>query len=154
MMLRAKILLLWLLALAIPLQGFAAVLQACAPAMQAQQHVQHHPQHQAGQASPTAMTAEGLPANPADQAAQHHAHHHPMAQTLADSDPAPASSHGTQHANASCSFCAACTVGAILPLALATVPAPDLPSHDYLVQPASGFVGYLPENPDRPPALA
>ncbi|PLY61521.1 hypothetical protein HBH1_00498 [Herbaspirillum sp. BH-1] len=150
MMLRAKILLLWLLALAIPLQGFAAVLQACAPAMQPQHHGQHH----AGQASATATTAEAAPADPADQAAQHHAHHHPMAQTLADSDPAPASPHGTQHANASCSFCAACTVGAILPLALATVPAPDLPSHDYLVQPASGFVGYLPENPDRPPALA
>lgn len=147
MMLRAKILLLWLLALAIPLQGFAAVLQACAPAMQAtQQHAQHHGQQQAGQASATAMTA--------DQTAQHHAHHHPMTQTLADSDPAPAPSHGTQHADASCSFCAACTVGAILPLALATVPAPDLPSLDYLVQPASGFVGYLPENPDRPPALA
>ncbi|HZG20136.1 MAG TPA: hypothetical protein VE092_08990 [Herbaspirillum sp.] len=146
-MLRAKILLLWLLALAIPLQGFAAVLQACAPAMQAtQQHAQHHGQQQAGQASATVMTA--------DQTAQHHAHHHPMTQTLADSDPAPAPSHGTQHANASCSFCATCTVGAILPLALATVPAPDLPSHDYLVQPASGFVGYLPENPDRPPALA
>ncbi|MCI1015171.1 hypothetical protein HWE04_15045 [Herbaspirillum sp. C7C2] len=150
MTLRAKILLLWLLALAIPLQGFAAVLQACAPAMQPQHHGQHH----AGQASATAMTAEATPADPADQAAQHHAHHHPMAQTLADSDPPPASPHGTQHANASCSFCAACTVGAILPLALATVPAPDLPSHDYLVQPASGFVGYLPENPDRPPALA
>ncbi|MBG7618857.1 hypothetical protein I5R65_05220 [Herbaspirillum sp. AP02] len=148
MMLRAKILLLWLLALAIPLQGFAAVLQACAPAMQA---TQHHGQHHAGQVSDTAMTAE---AAPVDQAAQHHAHHHPMAQTLADSDPAPASPHGTQHANASCSFCAACTVGAILPLALATVPAPDLPSHDYLVQPAAGFVGHLPENPDRPPALA
>lgn len=147
MMLRAKILLLWLLALAIPLQGFAAVLQACAPAMQAtQQHAQHHGQQQAGQASATAMTA--------DQTAQHHAQHHPMTQTLADSDPAPAPSQGTQHADASCSFCAACTVGAILPLALATVPAPDLPSHDYLVQPASGFVGYLPENPDRPPALA
>lgn len=147
MMLRAKILLLWLLALAIPLQGFAAVLQACAPAMQAtQQHAQHHGQQQAGQASATAMTA--------DQTAQHHAQHHPMTQTLADSDPAPAPSHGMQHANASCSFCAACTVGAILPLALAAVPAPDLPSHDYLVQPASGFVGYLPENPDRPPALA
>ncbi|WP_343653819.1 hypothetical protein [Herbaspirillum sp.] len=146
-MLRAKILLLWLLALAIPLQGFAAVLQACAPAMQAtQQHAQHHGQQQADQASATAMTA--------DQTAQHHAHHHPMTQTLADSDPAPAPSKSTQHADASCSFCAACTVGAILPLALATVPAPDLPSHDYLVQPASGFVGYLPENPDRPPALA
>ncbi|ONN68202.1 hypothetical protein [Herbaspirillum sp. VT-16-41] len=150
MMLRAKILLLWLLALAIPLQGFAAVLQACAPAMQPQHQGQHH----AGQASATAITAEATPADPADQAAQHHSHHHPMAQTLADSDPTPASPHGTQHANASCSFCAACTVGAILPLALATVPAPDLPSHDYLVQPASGFVGYLPENPDRPPALA
>ncbi|RAM61849.1 hypothetical protein RB25_21230 [Herbaspirillum rubrisubalbicans] len=145
MMLRAKLLLLWLLALAIPVQGFAAVLQACAPAMQ-----------QAAQAHPMPHQMPHHPLTTPAQAHQHQHEHAPHAShdmsplAMADHD-APHSQH---HADASCSFCAACTVGAILPLALGSVPAPDLPSREFLAQPTAGFVGYLPENPDRPPALA
>nr|WP_233171074.1 hypothetical protein [Herbaspirillum sp. ASV7] len=146
-MLRAKILLLWLLTLAIPVQGFAAVLQACAPAtaqaaqalpvqqhrMDSMQHVEHD------------MSAD---------AHVHHGHHDAAAMQVAAGDDDARAHHDQHHANVTCSFCAACTVGALLPLALATLPAPDLPSREYLVQPTSGFVGFLPENPDRPPALA
>ncbi|WDZ94803.1 DUF2946 family protein [Herbaspirillum sp. WKF16] len=136
MILRAKILLLWLLALAIPVQGFAAVLQACAPAMV----------HGAAPAQP-AMQQQGH---------EHHAGHDMQAmQAMQADDAAPAhdASHHAQHNNASCSYCAACTTGAVFPLALNAPPAPDLPSREFIAPPASGFVGYLPENPDRPPAL-
>ncbi len=145
MMLRAKILLLWLLALAIPLQGFAAALQACAPAVaQAAPVPQHHMESDA-------HMHHGMSA--ATHA--HHGHHDAAAMSAAAGDEGGFAHHdGQHHSNVSCSYCAACTVGALLPLALATLPAPDLPSREYLVQPTAGFVGFLPENPDRPPALA
>lgn len=148
MMLRAKIFLLWLLALAIPVQGSAAVLQSCAPAMlaaktQQQQQHQQHVMH--------AMNSADMQHGQHAQAAHHTAHAAASAQLAAADQPADLPTH---HASASCSYCAACTVGAILPLALASLPVPDLPSHDYLALPAAGFVGHLPELPDRPPALA
>lgn len=136
MMLRAKLLLLWLLALAIPVQGVAAVLQACAPAMQ------HH--------APVAQSTQMPHAHQAQH--EHHAGHVAALQ-IATAD-TPDTQHQQHHANATCSFCAACTVGGLLPLALSAPPAPDLPSREFIALPASGFVGYLPENPDRPPALA
>ncbi|WP_299537818.1 DUF2946 family protein [uncultured Herbaspirillum sp.] len=138
MMLRAKLLLLWLLALAIPVQGWAAVLQPCAPGQQ--QSLQHH-----ASAMPQAhQTHQG-----------HHADHVAAAQVAA-ADDMQTEHHQQQQpqAHGSCSFCAACTVGGLLPLALTAPPAPDLPSREFNALPASGFVGYLPENPDRPPALA
>ena len=143
-MMRAKIFLLWLLALAIPVQGFAAVLQACAPAMSP---ATHHAAHAAMQE----IRQDDTPAEMA-HAHQHHAADDgasPQALTAA----APDTLHHPQH-KSSCSYCAACTVGAILPLALAAPAGPDLPSREYLALAATGFVGYLPENPDRPPALA
>lgn len=143
MMLRAKLFLLCLLALAIPVQGFAAALQACAPAVQSS--ARHH--------------APAAPA--AHSAGMQHAHHDPQghhgaaAQTVtADSAETSHQPDLQHHTQASCSFCAACTVGGLLPLALSAPPAPDLPSREFIALPASGFVGYLPENPDRPPALA
>ncbi|WP_406851174.1 hypothetical protein ABEB33_08155 [Herbaspirillum huttiense] len=140
MMLRAKLLLLWLLALAIPVQGFAAVLQACAPSQQ--QAVQHHaPAVQAHQMQHDQQAHQG-----------HHADH--GAATQITSADASDTQHQQHHTHSSCSFCAACTVGGLLPLALSAPPAPDLPSREFIALPASGFVGYLPENPDRPPALA
>ncbi len=147
MMLRAKILLLWLLALAIPVQGFAAVLQACTPAMaQAAQVLPVQPHR----VETMAHMDHGLSAD----AHAHHGHHDAAPMSAAAGDEGGPAHHHQHHANLSCSFCAACTVGALLPLALATPPVPELPSREYLVQPTAGFVGFLPENPDRPPALA
>ncbi|MCA1325522.1 hypothetical protein [Herbaspirillum sp. alder98] len=134
MILRAKILLLWLLALAIPVQGFAAVLQTgCAPV------------------APVAHIAD-----PAPGAHDMHAMHqmnHDMDMVMAAGDHEP-SQHLSHKAGSSCSSCATCSVGAVLPLALATPTAPSLPSPRYLMQPNAGFVGFTPENPDRPPARA
>jgi len=137
MMLRAKLFLLCLLALAIPVQGFAAALQACAPAMQSS--ARHH--------APAVHSPE--------MQHEHQGHHGATAQTVtADSAETAHQPDPQHHTQASCSFCAACTVGGLLPLALSAPPAPDLPSREFIALPASGFVGYLPENPDRPPALA
>ncbi|MBV8623123.1 MAG: hypothetical protein JO174_06525 [Herbaspirillum sp.] len=144
MMLRAKILLLWLLALAIPVQGFAAVLQACAPAMAQMPPVLQH------RMDTMVPMKHGMSA----EAHAHHVHHEAASISVAAGDDGGSIHHDQHRANLTCSFCAACTVGAILPLALATLPAPELPSREYLVQPTTGFVGFLPENPDRPPALA
>lgn len=150
MMLRAKIFLLWLLALAIPVQGFAAVLQsACAP-------MQH------------AMSMDAMPAMTTSPAHQHHAgmdmsmsadhsapSGHAMDHTMADANSDTQAPHHSLHkASSSCSSCATCNVGAVIPLALNALPAPDLPSREFLALPTSGFVGYTPENPDRPPSLA
>ncbi|MFJ3045692.1 hypothetical protein ACIPEN_07685 [Herbaspirillum chlorophenolicum] len=142
MILRAKIFLLWLLALAIPVQGFAAVLQACAPAIA-----------QTAAAGHGAQAAHGLQQDAQATAHQHghHAQAEPVAETITDAAPAH-DTHHAQHKNASCSYCAACTTGAVLPLALDAPPAPDLPSREFIALPATGFVGYLPENPDRPPS--
>jgi hypothetical protein len=139
MILRAKILLLWLLALAIPVQGFAAVLQAgCAPV------------------APVAAPAAGMHTmhdmhNMHDDTHAMHGMTHDTSVVAADDHPSPHLSH---KAGSSCSSCATCNVGAVLPLALATPSVPELPSPRYLTQPSAGFVGFTPENPDRPPALA
>jgi hypothetical protein len=117
MMLRAKLLLLWLLALAIPVQGFAAVLQACAPAQQ--QTVQHH--------APAVQAHPMQHQHHEQQAHQgHHADDHGAATQIASAD-ATDTPHQQHHNHSSCSFCAACTVGGLLPLALSAPPAPDLP---------------------------
>ncbi|NUU02583.1 hypothetical protein [Herbaspirillum robiniae] len=163
MILRAKIFLLWLLALAIPVQGFAAALQACAPAMT---QVATQAMTQATTQAITQTTAPAQQDVHAMHGAQHgqhmqaaiHAHEHQAAHDMQAADTANASpahdlSHHAQHKSASCSYCAACTTGAVLPLALNAPPTPDFPSREFIALPASGFVGYLPENPDRPPAF-
>lgn len=142
-MTRTKIILLWLLAFAIPLQGFAAVVQAaCAPA---------HQQHQ-------------MPANAAIPATMHHLHDASDAATTdvaalshaahATASEVPAKNHdGHPHqASTSCSSCAACCVGALLPLALSDFSALPRTSAIYGINTSHGFVGYTPENPERPPS--
>ncbi|MBB5390982.1 MULTISPECIES: hypothetical protein [unclassified Herbaspirillum] len=148
MILRAKIFLLWLLALAIPVQGFAAVLQACAPVMLQTAAAGHgaHAAHAMKQGEHAQATAHRH-----GQHAQAELVVDAVADAVANTAPAHDAPHA-QHKNASCSYCAACTTGAVLPLALDAPPAPDLPSREFIALPATGFVGYLPENPDRPPA--
>ena len=102
MMLRAKILLLWLLTLAIPVQGFAAVLQACAPAMVQAAQVQPVQQHRM---DTMAHMDHGMSAD----AHAHHGHHDAAAMSVAAGDDGGASHHDQHHANLTCSFCAACT---------------------------------------------
>jgi len=130
MILRVKLLLLWLLAIAIPVQGVAAVWQpACGMDMPAQVRTMQ----------------DAAPAHP------HHDHH-----AMAAPDAASALHHTVSVASAdhhaNCGHtCAACHTGALLP-ALMLPPAPALPSRTCFLPPATGVVGYTPDNPDRPPS--
>jgi hypothetical protein len=147
MILRAKFLLIWLLALALPVQGFAAALQsACA-----QQAAMTH--EVSAQASMAAMdhSMHGMH----EVNGMHEMHHADAAADAGSKSASPSSSHQTSHdaSHSSCSSCAVCSVGAVLPLADSIMPSPDFPAGEYLTLPAQGFVGYTPENPERPPSL-
>jgi hypothetical protein len=130
---RVKILLLWLLAFAIPVQGFAAAMQAgCAPSHQMQAMV--------------APAAEG----------HHHATHdtHAMHDTSAQADADHPLPHQHKAGSASCSSCSVCTIGAILPLALDKLINLPISADIHVADTPHGFVGYTPENPERPPSLS
>jgi hypothetical protein len=124
---RLKNLLILLLALAIPLQGYAAAAMVfCGPEKPVAANVSGH----------AGMT-----------------HHHAEAQDAGqvqhgDSD------HAASHdkSSTSCSSCAACCVG-VLPVNAPLTAVQPLPVIHPVVFPLSGFVGYTPENPERPPSL-
>lgn len=134
---RVKIILLWLLALAIPVQGFAAAVQmGCAPSHQ----------------NPIQAVYQVVPAT---SMAGHHAGHdmHMAAHDdagAADHHPQP---HQHQASSASCSSCSVCTIGAILPLALDKLINLPVTADIHVAMAQHGYVGYTPENPERPPSL-
>jgi len=127
---RVKILLLWLLAFAIPVQGFAAAVQAgCAPLHQM-----------------PVMVA------PAAADAHHHAGHD--MHNVHDLDHSPQTQHQHKASSASCSSCNVCTIGAVLPLALDKLINLPVAADIHVADTPHGFVGYTPENPERPPSLS
>ncbi|WP_034297145.1 hypothetical protein [Herbaspirillum sp. RV1423] len=133
---RVKIFLLWLLAFAIPVQGFAAAVQVvCAPSHQTQ-----------------AMHAV---ADPAPSQEHHYAGHSMNVVAQADAAHSPDQSMLHQHkaSTASCSSCSVCTIGAILPLALDKLINLPVAADIHVAMVQHGFVGYTPENPERPPSL-
>ncbi|MFJ9449675.1 MULTISPECIES: hypothetical protein [unclassified Herbaspirillum] len=132
---RVKILLLWLLAFAIPVQGFAAAVQAgCAPS---------HPMQMSAMVAPAAADAH------------HHAGHdmHDV-NTQADTDHPSHTQHQHKASSASCSSCSVCTIGAVLPLALDKLIILPVSADIHVADTPHGFVGYTPENPERPPSLS
>jgi hypothetical protein len=144
---RVKILLLWLLAFAIPVQGFAAAVQmGCAPSQLA-----------------PAIHEVAAPAASLHEHAGHDMHGthtmHAMhdADISAQADTGSAADHPMQHQHkasaASCSSCSVCTIGAILPLALDKLINLPVSADIHVAMAQHGFVGYTPENPERPPSL-
>lgn len=127
---RLKNLLILLLALAIPLQGYAAAAMVfCGPE------------------KPVAAMA----ASAAGHAGM--AHHHAEAQNAGQIQHGDADHSGSHDkSSTSCSSCAACCVG-VLPVNVPLVAVQPLPVIHPVVFPLSGFVGYTPENPERPPSL-
>ncbi|WP_211442115.1 hypothetical protein [Collimonas humicola] len=127
---RLKNLLILLLALAIPLQGYAAAAMVfCGPE------------------KPAVALVAGVDGHAGM------AHHHAETQSAGqvqhgDSD------HAGSHDNSStsCSSCAACCVG-VLPVNAPLTAVQPLPVIHPVVFPLSGFVGYTPENPERPPSF-
>jgi len=133
---RVKIILLWLLALAIPVQGFAAAVQmGCAPSHQNPIQVVYH-------IAPATSSAE-----------QHHAGHDMHMAIHDDAAAHHPQPHQHQASSASCSSCSVCTIGAILPLALDKLINLPVAADSHVAMTQHGYVGYTPENPERPPSL-
>ena len=129
---RVKNLLILLLALAIPLQGYAAAAMVfCGPE------------------KPAVTMAAGV----ADHAGMAHHHMDAKAQDAGQVQHDDASHAGAPYkSSTSCSSCAACCVG-VLPVNAPLAAVQPLPVIHPLLFPLSGFVGYTPENPERPPSL-
>lgn len=128
---------LWLLVLALPVQGYAAVSQlSCGPVMhQTVVEVIHDaPMHHAGAHE---HHMQNLPAD-MDMAAAH------------DADAAPDQMHD-QQANSTCSACAACCISiAMLPVLpdWSVIPIGATP---VVSSPASLFLGHIADGIKRPP---
>ncbi|MFC5474521.1 hypothetical protein [Paraherbaspirillum soli] len=122
---RLKNLLILLLALALPLQGYAAAAMVfCASSETAETSASSTPHHHADQQVQLS-----------DHSATHAKH--------------DAASHGKT--SSSCSSCAACCIGMMPVSTTVAAKLPALSAH-YTRLRLSGFVGYTPENPERPPS--
>lgn len=126
---RLRNLLILLLALTLPIQGYAAAAMVFCGSEKVTM---------VSAVGDGGATAHHMHAQNADlpSKAQHGNHDH--------------SSHDKN--SSSCSSCAACCVGAI-PMQSALLAAQPLPATHFTQFPFSGFVGYTPENPERPPSV-
>ncbi|SFB29656.1 hypothetical protein SAMN04515620_13732 [Collimonas sp. OK607] len=119
-------LLILLLALTLPIQGYAA-------------------------AAMVFCASEKATAVSDDAAMAHHMH-------AQNADVPSKAQHGNlEHSShdknsSSCSSCAACCVG-VIPMQSALSAAQPFPPMHFTQFPLSGFVGYTPENPERPPSV-
>ena len=134
-----KTLLLWLLITALPLQGFAAVVQAsCGPA--------HHNGAGISVVSNQYHHDSEMALERNDAAA---ATHHDVSELPATSDH---SSAPHKHQSSVCSACAACCVGAV---ALISPPSIFIPAHTsselVVISPAPLVTGFIPAGLERPP---
>lgn len=139
-----KTAMLWLLALALPVQGFAAVTQSsCAPQMQ---HV----------FAESAVMQSSMPSHH-QNAATEHQHHQMNMQTddVAHVDTVAAPDHQTNsHAKVKCSACATCCIGiAMLPV-MPQLPAFPLASSPIVASLSSLFPGHIPDGLKRPPKFS
>jgi hypothetical protein len=140
-----KIAMLWLLALALPVQGFAAVTQSsCAPQMQTQHIV---------------AASEGIPDSvhshhPIATDGIEHRHHHmsTSAEQAGHVDADKQTGHqDNKHANVKCSACATCCVGIAMLPAMPQLPAFPIAS-TLVVSSLSAFPpGHIPDGLKRPP---
>ncbi len=132
---------LWLLALALPVQGFAAVTQAsCAPLTQY------------GLAASDAMQSPEQSHRAADGMA--HAHH----QTSVQTDHAahvnldtPTDHQKNKHANVKCSACATCGMGVAMLPVMPQLPVFPVTSSSVVSSLSSLFPGHVPDGLKRPP---
>jgi hypothetical protein len=134
-MFRLRVFLMWLMMLAVPLQGYAAASMALCGAQQT------------GARATMADSHAGQPAHAA--VADHASHHHHEAAAEAGPDDGPNASHTHGDGVAKCSTCVAChavalTVGVQLALLHA------LPQAD-LAEPASAMAKFASDVPDKPP---
>lgn len=131
----------WLLLLALPLQGFAAATMInCGP--------NHHRMASAAiTETPDAHEhpAAGQHNHPMNVASDHH-------DAASNDSDAPSVHHLDKLMKFKCSACAACCMGAAMPTAAVTFKAfPPAMTPDSLV--LTSHVGFVTDGPDRPPRL-
>lgn len=132
----------WLLLLALPLQGFAAAAMInCGP--------NHH-------RMASAVMSESLATHEHAGAVQHHhsmeavGDHHDGVSNGSD---APSVHHLDKLMKFKCSACAACCMGAAMPTAAVTLKAfPPAMAPDSIVP--TTHVGFVTDGPDRPPRIS
>ncbi|GGC01669.1 hypothetical protein GCM10007205_08640 [Oxalicibacterium flavum] len=130
--------LLYMLALALPVQGWAAAVQtACAPSMHAPAVQMEH----------TASMQGDLHHH--DHAAHHHAESASPMQDHAASD--TDNHYAGKHGKVTCSACAACYVGMALLPAMPDLSAPAHGSSPVVAAPLSLFLGHIADGIKRPP---
>lgn len=139
---RFRTALMWLLLLALPLQGFAAATMInCGP--------NHHRMASAAMAAtPDAHehAASGQHHHPMDAASDHH-------DAASNDSDAPSVHHLDKLMKFKCSACAACCMGAAMPTADVAFKAfPPAMTPDSLV--LTSHVGFVTDGPDRPPRLS
>jgi hypothetical protein len=131
-----RLLIVWCIALALPVQGFASVTMAhCGPShegMHAAQGASHH-DHSAHQASA--------------------AHHHDAPAANAAAGPAKAQPAAfSDLAKYKCSACASCCAACALPSAMLRIPQP-LSTPTVFAEDVVAVEAYACDGPDRPPRL-
>ncbi|MFM8899421.1 MAG: hypothetical protein ACKOF9_05650 [Burkholderiales bacterium] len=128
---RFRHLMMWLLLLALPVQGWAMVtMQQCA--------------------SSHAGTMQRVAIHDESSSSSHHSHHH--AQHDHDQQGEPGALSPDQNSDAQCSACASCCMGAVLPvifIALNVSKAPSTPQVSVLTPTWHFFT----TGPDRPPRI-
>lgn len=133
----------WLIALALPIQGVAAATMLHCGATPAQQpasaHEGHSHHHQHG-----SHAYGGASAAAHDEGGHHHADPSPV------DDAASAVSHHHAGGKSSCSACASCCSAAALP-AMPIVLASQTPAEPVFAIPRLPVVVFLTDGPERPP---
>lgn len=143
-----RALLVWVMVIAMPVQGMAASMMLfCGPghesAMQGLAHVAPAPH------------ADHAGAHVHDHAAA--AHDHGMWEAITDAPPSPDTASAElvvqQHGKYGCSACAACCIMLALPAGLSLPPDPGR-AHPVLTSPSAPLPSHQPDGLDRPPRPA
>lgn len=131
----------WLLAVAVPAQGFAAAsMFNCGPGHHGAAQMHSHDDESGG-----ARTAHEH-----DGAAPLHSHAGELAVSAADGGHGAEAPAAQKIAKGSCSACASCCTGVALPASVVTFDA--TPVHEFVVPLApSSIPAFLTDGPERPP---
>lgn len=120
--------LLWLLAVTLPMQGFASAMRSCCVDEQA---------------VAVTVTAAAMEAPPCHDMADMQMQDQPMKMAMDDG--------GATHHGHDCSNHGACTVGATAPPGMPALHALTLRTPPPALAPDSLFAGHIPPGPERPP---
>lgn len=135
-----KTFMLWLLVLALPVQGLAATIKASC----SESHRQH-----------VLLLEPAKPPSHLQEQQAHHGHHahdtHAVPPVHHDAADKKSDSAGSDTVHASCSACATCCTGALAPPALLDSMPADTQLSGLAMGATVSFSGFIPPSPERPP---